>query len=194
MTRIPDGEIATYVRMAGFPAKDQAKAVAIALAESGGDPAAKNTGNSNGSTDYGLFQINSIHSSLLRSGSWSNPLDNARMARQVYADAGNSFTPWVAYTSGSFLAYVGRGRAAVGSPLLPGGSNDLKQWGTAKDGIGTFVSMFTSTHLWIRVGMFIAGTLLIAWALMSLTSLDDSVRKGAVKAAAMFATKGKVKV
>ncbi len=35
--------------------------VKIALAESGGEPLAVNTSNSNGTVDYGLFQINSMH-------------------------------------------------------------------------------------------------------------------------------------
>lgn len=186
MARIPDKQIATAVIGAGFPTKDQATAVAIALAESGGNPAATNR-NSNGSTDYGLFQINSIHAAILRSGSWSNPNDNARMAKQVYADAGNSFRPWVAYTSGSYLAFVGRGRTAVG--VAPDWG-ELQKWGDTKPGLGAFVSIYTDTDLWVRVGMFVAGGMLIIWGLLMLTSVDNTLGKVAL----FGATKGKVKL
>ena len=59
---------------AGFPAEQVITAVAIAGAESGYDPAATHL-NSDGSTDYGLWQINSIHTVLLTQGDWLRRLD-----------------------------------------------------------------------------------------------------------------------
>jgi len=59
---------------AGFPAEQLVTAVAIAGAESGYDPAATHL-NSDGSTDYGLWQINSIHTVLLTQGDWLRRLD-----------------------------------------------------------------------------------------------------------------------
>src|SRR6059058_3063884 len=67
--------------------------VAIALAESGGNSDATHT-NANGSTDYGLWQINSIHKDILSSGKWSVPGDNYNMAATIYINAGYKFTPW----------------------------------------------------------------------------------------------------
>jgi soluble lytic murein transglycosylase-like protein len=52
---------------------DPAIALAVAQTESGFNPNAVNTANTNGTTDYGVFQINS--SNLASLGLTSNPLD-----------------------------------------------------------------------------------------------------------------------
>lgn len=100
------------------PGADQTKAVkfldtaiAIALAESGGDPSVVSPTN-----DYGLWQINkAAHPDLFASHDWTNPVDNTEMARQVWANAGNSFRPWVTYTlpktnPRSYLNFTGHGQ------------------------------------------------------------------------------------
>ena len=76
-----------------------ATAASIAEAESSGQVNATNV-NSNGSTDRGLWQINSIWGGQ----STYNPAANARAAVQISHD-GTDFSPWVTYTSG---AYAGR--------------------------------------------------------------------------------------
>lgn len=94
--------------------------VAIALAESGGRTQALNTSNRNGSTDHGLFQINSVHKALLEQYDWKDPVQNAKMALRIYRDAGSKWTPWSVYKSGSYRKfYTG---SAGGSPTS--GSTD----------------------------------------------------------------------
>jgi len=107
---------------AGFPAAELVTAVAVAGAESGWNPTATHV-NSNGSVDYGLFQVNSVHADLLASGNWQLPADNARMALAVWKSSG--WRAWSTHNSGSYQGYVGAARTAVAraqgqlGPYLP---------------------------------------------------------------------------
>lgn len=79
---------------ATFP-EDPDTAVRIAKCESGMRPNAFNGSNTNGSTDSGLMQINSIHGV---SKHMLMDVDiNLAVARVIYERAGNSFSPWVCY-------------------------------------------------------------------------------------------------
>ena len=94
---------AAAVRAAGFPTAMVPVMVAIAMAESSLRPTATHT-NSNGSTDYGLFQINSIHTDVLGMGSWSDPYVNAKMAKVIYDRQG--LAAWSVYNSGAYNQYL----------------------------------------------------------------------------------------
>ncbi len=110
-----DTDLAEFAYNAGFAdggADNLAIAVAIALAESGGRDDATHD-NPNGSTDYGLWQINSVHTDILGSGDWRDPQVNARMARVVYEQSGAKFTPWSTYNSGAYRLFLARGHAAA---------------------------------------------------------------------------------
>lgn len=95
------GEIEAVVQRAGFTGADADTAVAIALAESGGDPAQynpeaqKNPASNMGSV--GLFQIFRWMHPDLCSWDLTDPLLNARAAFFVYLKAGRKFTPWATY-------------------------------------------------------------------------------------------------
>lgn len=89
----------------GWRGDDINIAVAVARAESDWNPRATNA-NTNGSVDYGLFQINSIHAAILAGGNWANPQENAKMAFQVWTDAGGKWGPWVTYWSGSYRKFL----------------------------------------------------------------------------------------
>ncbi len=104
MPLVTPTQIANYAAAAGFSGTDLAVAVAIALAESSGNTTATHR-NGNGSVDYGLWQINSVHSDLLNS-SWSDGAVNAKMAYAIYSRAGNRFTDWVTYNSGAYTLYL----------------------------------------------------------------------------------------
>lgn len=97
--------VAQYAKAAGFPDDQIGIAVAVATAESGLKPTATNR-NTNGSTDFGLWQINSIHASVLSQGTWSDPADNAVMAFKIWQQAGNSWTPWVTFKTGAYQKYM----------------------------------------------------------------------------------------
>lgn len=90
---------------AGFRDQNISIAVAVAHAESGVNPRATNR-NENGSVDYGLMQINSIHEAILAGGNWADPGDNLVMAFKIWTDAGDSWLPWVTFWTGSYRQYL----------------------------------------------------------------------------------------
>jgi cell wall-associated NlpC family hydrolase len=108
-------QVAQIASQVGFSGSNLAIAVAVAHAESGFKPNAT-LHNTNGSTDYGLFQINSIHAALLQSGNWSNPADNARMAFTIFSQSG--WQPWVTYWKGTYLQFMPEASAAVDQLML----------------------------------------------------------------------------
>ena len=105
-------QVAKAAYAAGFRGRDVVIAVAVAQAESGHDPRAVNQ-NTNGTQDLGLFQINTIHGAILKSGDPFSAADNARMAFQVFTDAGSRWGPWVTYWSGSYRKFMDEAQAAV---------------------------------------------------------------------------------
>lgn len=104
---------ALAAKHAGFTGTDLLIAVAVAGAESGWNPTATNL-NTDGSTDYGMWQINSVHADLLASGDWRDPFANAAMAHRVWSDAGGSWAPWTTFVSGAYRFKMADALAAVG--------------------------------------------------------------------------------
>jgi hypothetical protein len=113
MTKASDAQLAAAARSAGFSGNDVAVAVAVALAESGGQTDVTHS-NIDGSTDYGAWQINSVHPQILASGTWSNLSDNAKMAKAVFD--GQGWHAWSTYNSGAYLPFLIRGRSASNTP------------------------------------------------------------------------------
>lgn len=103
MTTYSEADIYRFAVQGGFSPAQAVIASAIALAESGGNPLATHK-NNNGSTDYGLWQINSIHTSVLHMGDWRNPVTNAKMARAVYSSQG--WKAWTTYNTGAFKKFL----------------------------------------------------------------------------------------
>ena len=113
-------QVAQMARNAGFPEGAIATAVAISQAESSGNASAVNNANSNGTSDYGLMQINSVHSDLLKGHDWKDPQQNMDMAYQIYKSAGGSFSPWSTYNNGAYNKFMGMGSTAA-SAIVPSG-------------------------------------------------------------------------
>lgn len=162
-TKLSASDIANAMRKAGWPETAIPVGVAVALAESGGNPTAVNR-NNNGSTDYGLFQINTVHGSLLQQGDWSNPVDNSRMALTVWKNAGSKWTPWVAYNSGSYKKFTQA--VTPGTEIGPDGTvwTPVPTPGlTASDplGLGAVWNAFVSPELWRKVMIFLLAVFLI---------------------------------
>lgn len=93
------GQIVALCKQRGF--KDPYLAAAVAMAESGGNPGAINAANSDGSTDRGLFQINSVHGALSTTDLHAN-ID----AAFKISSGGTDWSPWVAFTSGAYKRYL----------------------------------------------------------------------------------------
>lgn len=103
--------IAQYAEAAGFAGNDLIVAVAIAMAESGGNPNAYNpetaAGAPAGKGSYGLWQIYlSAHPEFTGQNLY-DPQTNANAAFAIYSAAGNSFSPWSTYKSGAYQSFLG---------------------------------------------------------------------------------------
>lgn len=179
-------EIATQ---AGFPADQAPTAAAIALAESSGNAGASHV-NSNGSTDYGLWEINSVHGALLAGKNWRDPVVNAQMAFRVWSDAGRKWSPWSTYKSGAYTKYLNGNAPATGSAgaggalgsasgTISGGITDPFAGVTAAlDGIGssfqsvagiaTMASKLALPQTWVRIMSGVFGAVLLGFGLVML--------------------------
>lgn len=104
-------KIAAVAHNAGFSGNALTVAVAVAKAESGWNARAKGGPNSNGTYDWGLWQINDVHKPS--EAQKVNAVENAKVAFKVYRDAGNSFRPWAAFNSGAYKAHMPAATQAV---------------------------------------------------------------------------------
>ena len=119
MPVLTDTAIAAAAKVAGFTGEDLIIAVAVALAESGGDPAAVSR-----THDYGLWQIHAaawpdlMTPGVMAAGTWKTPTVNAAFAHHIWRWGG--WRPWSTYTSGSYQRYMARAQAAVtGGETMP---------------------------------------------------------------------------
>lgn len=119
MEKLSAEQIARYAYDAGFRGHGLSTAVAVALAESGGNPRAHNGVPPDNS--YGLWQINMIGSlgpdrrhqfHLDSNGELFDPAANARAANAISGDGAN-FGPWTTYTSGAYRQYLHQARVAA---------------------------------------------------------------------------------
>ena len=95
---------------AGGKLHDSGVMAAICLAESGGKVNAVGGPNSNGTYDYGLWQINSVHKSYVRSKLLSDPLYNAKAAVAIFN--GQGLKAWSTYNNGAWLKHLDDAKTA----------------------------------------------------------------------------------
>lgn len=91
--RVSDRNVAQLVLdklVKELPQEDAEKLMVVALCESNINPNAKNSANTNGSSDGGVFQINSIHN--VSHDSLVNPEVNTDIAVSLYKESG--LRPW----------------------------------------------------------------------------------------------------
>lgn len=171
-------------------------AIAVALAESGGNTDAVGGPNSNGTYDYGLWQINSIHNPTEREkhSAAANWLTAWRIAGM-----GMSWTPWSTYKNGKYKQHLAAARTAWASakPETIGGnaSGEVTNapTNTQFEGPLAFLNPLMVPGVWTRVAMIIVGGLLIlivAASLLKNTSLMNVVPVGRAINAAKAAKAG----
>jgi hypothetical protein len=91
---------------------------AIALAESAGNPDAKNaTDNGGMQTSWGLWQI-SLGNHNAPASNWNDPVENARLAVGKLDSQG--LGAWGTYTSGAYKQFM-QGNVPPGTGSIPGG-------------------------------------------------------------------------
>jgi len=106
--KLSPSQIGVLASNAGFSGGDLITAVAIALAESGGDPNAHGDLTLPGSGSYGLWQIYA-HAHPEFGPDFTqlyDPAINAAAAFSVYSAAGNSFSPWSTFKGGQYEAHL----------------------------------------------------------------------------------------
>lgn len=145
-THFDAAQIAFVARQAGFSGDALGIAVAIALAESGGNTRAHNTRGPDDS--YGLWQINMKGSlgparrsqfGLNSDADLFNPATNARAAFAI-SSSGTNFKPWTTYTSGAYRVHLSKANNAAGGPL--NGPQTVSGAGAASAALGTIRDIF----------------------------------------------------
>ncbi len=107
--RLSDAQIAQAAAGAGFSGNALVTAVAIAIAESGGD-AGNTTGD--GGTSWGLWQIHwTVHPQFNRA-QLTDPNYNAAAAWQL-SGGGSTWQPWTTYKTGAYRSYLSRAQNAA---------------------------------------------------------------------------------
>lgn len=179
--------IAAVARGAGLTDPGQvATAVAVALAESGG-----NTNSHNGvapDNSYGLWQINMLGPmgparrkalGISSNDQLYDPAINAK-AMMMISGNGRNFRPWTTFTTGKYLTRMGEAQSAAGTTsrgstsgagaqtvgLIPDSLNPLSG---ISDGIGAVQNWVTDRHNWIRVGWVALGVGFIIVGAVSVT-------------------------
>lgn len=105
---LTSSEISVYASNAGFSGEALSIAVAIALAESSGNPNAYNpeteAGAPQGMGSYGLWQIYLNQHPEFQGQNLYDPQTNANDAFSIYQRAG--FQSWATYNSGAYQEYL----------------------------------------------------------------------------------------
>ena len=132
------------------------------------------------------------------------------MALTVYARAGNKWTPWTVYKSGAYRGQMNTATLAAAKPTAPEGGpatapdtnavpaanattaasplDLLGPIGSALGSLTSVVNKLTAGGLWLRIGAFMVGSLLIVFSLFRLSGAESLVMP-AVKTAAKVAIK-----
>lgn len=187
---LSSGAVVALMHQAGFPPSEWEVGAAIAYAESRYDPVLRAGPNDNGSFDHGLWQINSVHSALLATRDWRDPLDNTRMAYQLW-NRNRSWSDWITYTRRGYSPWLSLARQGVAAHRMahqglgedPSGEvsrADQTLSGQIKSGqqrdtsltpgesvsqsvdqIASAVEALQRAETWIRVGMVAGGVILV---------------------------------
>lgn len=128
MTTLTAAQVAALVKQEGFPQPDWVTMVAIARAESGFNVGAVGGPNSNGTYDYGLFQINSVHG-YDRGKLTSDAAYNTHAAHDIYSSQG--LRAWSTYNNGAYKQFVNEARQGVAQAANVNGTGAVPTAGSS---------------------------------------------------------------
>lgn len=101
-------QLYAYATQAGFTGNARDNIVAIAMAESGGNPTAQNCNNPGGSCDRGILQINNQFHPEVSDKCAYNPLCAFTAAFSI-SNGGTDFSPWTTFKSGAYTKFLNPG-------------------------------------------------------------------------------------
>lgn len=190
---ISDAAIASAARAQGLNPTNTAIAVAIALAESGGNTRAHNAVPPDNS--YGLWQINMLGSmgperrkqfGLTSNDQLYDPNVNAK-AMSAISNGGTNWKPWTTYTRGTYRAYMARGMQAAGSSSGTPGTIETQPVGLSDSfsSITQFFNTLQDVRFWKWFGLMLVGAGLAFYGVMKMTGDNQlsAATKGLVKGA-----------
>ncbi|WP_010693237.1 transglycosylase SLT domain-containing protein [Saccharopolyspora spinosa] len=141
MSELTAEQIAQHAYDAGFRGKALTTSVAVALAESSGNPRSHNPTPPDDS--YGLWQVNMLGDmgperrkqfGLDSNKDLFNPDENAKAAYAI-SNQGKSFDPWSTYTNGAYKKHLDEAEAAAKAVTGNGGKTKAPE-GSPGDGGG----------------------------------------------------------
>ncbi|MDQ3404697.1 MAG: FG-GAP-like repeat-containing protein [Actinomycetota bacterium] len=164
-------------RTAGFTGENFVVAVAVAMAESRCDPAARGV-NPGHSIDRGLWQINDFYHPDVSDACAYDALCNASAAYRI-SDSGTDWTQWATYNSGSYLQFMSQARAAIGTAPPPAKPSKSVNGDKYDDAIGIDSAGVAWVYLGTSGGGFAASTRLGAgWGDFTRIGIGDSNSDG----------------
>jgi hypothetical protein len=167
-------QLTQYAQQAGFSGSGLQNIVAIAMAESGGNPTAQNCNNPGGTCDRGVLQINNCwHPEV--SDSCANDPACAFKAAYSISNNGTSFTPWTTFTSGAYKQFLNQVSNTVGNTLgsITGGQTSSSSGSPTSSNVCDVLvigSLICST--WFEQAIFVTVGLLVA--LVAIVSISTS--------------------
>jgi hypothetical protein len=143
-------QIEQMAQQLGFTGNSAQTIAAIALAESGGDTQAVGH-NLNGTSDYGLVQINSIHFATgdITAGGALNPYSALAYAYTL-SKKGSDFTPWSTFTNGRYTQFLSSNQTSTPQST---GMSDTNS--SVMSGVSSFVNGVGSIFLLAFVSIII---------------------------------------
>lgn len=129
-------QLVALAQAAGFSGPDLLTAVAVALAESGGNPQAYNpesaAGAPQGQGSFGLWQIYLKAHPQFSGANLFDPGTNAAAAYSIYSSAGG-FSPWSTFTSGAYQGNLAAVNAAMPQAPVMVATDGTDTTGTTTD-------------------------------------------------------------
>lgn len=184
MPVISDQQIASYAKATGLNNSQTAIAVAVALAESGG-----NTNAHNGvppDDSYGLWQINMLGSmgpsrrqqfGIGTNSELFEPAVNAR-AMHYISNGGQNWRAWTTYTRGTYLRFMSRGQAVAGTAgATDGATTTPVGLSDSLSSIQDTLTLLQDPKFWLRVTVVLAGMLTAFYGILKVTG-DNQLGEG----------------
>lgn len=106
-------QLVTLAKSVGLDANGAAIAAAVARAESGGKVDSIGGPNKNGTSDYGLWQINTVHTKKWNKDQLTSDANYNAQAMAAISSGGKNWKPWSSYNAGKHEKFMAEARAAA---------------------------------------------------------------------------------